>query len=307
MQLWDRGYLGAGGPTSPQQALAKGDLKFTLDGERLHGSWVLVRMKQRPHRRQAQQLAADQASRRARGRRRRRCGAGRGPVGRLRPHHGGDRRRARAAARSPSCWAAEDGARRMRSGTHAAKPESGERPRRCAPRRRKAKAADRRCRTSSRRSCASRSTGRPAARAGRMRSSSTAIACSCGSQDGKATLKTRKGLDWTAKFQAIADAAQGLARRHHRRRGRWRWTSNGAPGFRGAAGGAVGGQDRRPDLLRLRPAVRGRPRSARPAAVAAQGAAARAAGGAGRDATSTIRYVEHFETAATRCCAPPAS
>ena len=26
-------------------ALAKGDLKFVLDGERMHGSWVLVRMK----------------------------------------------------------------------------------------------------------------------------------------------------------------------------------------------------------------------------------------------------------------------
>ena len=28
-----------------EQALAKGDLKFTLEGDRLHGSWVLVRMK----------------------------------------------------------------------------------------------------------------------------------------------------------------------------------------------------------------------------------------------------------------------
>src|SRR6202012_3334403 len=28
-----------------EAGLKKGDLKFTLDGERLHGSWVLVRMK----------------------------------------------------------------------------------------------------------------------------------------------------------------------------------------------------------------------------------------------------------------------
>jgi bifunctional non-homologous end joining protein LigD len=28
-----------------EEGLASGDLKFTLDGERLHGSWVLVRMK----------------------------------------------------------------------------------------------------------------------------------------------------------------------------------------------------------------------------------------------------------------------
>ena len=30
---------------SPEQALKKGDLKFTLSGKRLHGSFVLVRMK----------------------------------------------------------------------------------------------------------------------------------------------------------------------------------------------------------------------------------------------------------------------
>lgn len=45
VQLWDRGYWSQEGETSPQQALAAGDLKFQLDGHRLHGSWVLVRMK----------------------------------------------------------------------------------------------------------------------------------------------------------------------------------------------------------------------------------------------------------------------
>jgi bifunctional non-homologous end joining protein LigD len=43
--LWDRGYWEPEGDLSPEEALAKGDLKFTLDGKRLHGSWVLVRMK----------------------------------------------------------------------------------------------------------------------------------------------------------------------------------------------------------------------------------------------------------------------
>ena len=43
-----------------------------------------------------------------------------------------------------------------------------------------------------------------------MRSSSTAIACSCGCEDGKARLFTRKGLDWTDKFAAIAKAAAKL-------------------------------------------------------------------------------------------------
>src|ERR1700684_748731 len=43
VMLWDRGYWEPEGMTA-QDGLEKGDLKFTLDGERLHGSWVLVRM-----------------------------------------------------------------------------------------------------------------------------------------------------------------------------------------------------------------------------------------------------------------------
>ena len=42
--LWDRGYWAPEGMTA-EEGLAKGDLKFTLEGEHLHGSWVLVRMK----------------------------------------------------------------------------------------------------------------------------------------------------------------------------------------------------------------------------------------------------------------------
>jgi bifunctional non-homologous end joining protein LigD len=42
VQLWDRGYWAA---ENPQAGFKKGDLKFNLDGEKLHGSWVLVRMR----------------------------------------------------------------------------------------------------------------------------------------------------------------------------------------------------------------------------------------------------------------------
>jgi len=42
VQLWDRGYWES---SDPERGFAKGDLKFTLDGEKLHGSWVLVRMR----------------------------------------------------------------------------------------------------------------------------------------------------------------------------------------------------------------------------------------------------------------------
>jgi bifunctional non-homologous end joining protein LigD len=45
VMLWDRGYWEP--EDDPRAGLKKGDLKFTLDGERLKGSFVLVRMKRR--------------------------------------------------------------------------------------------------------------------------------------------------------------------------------------------------------------------------------------------------------------------
>ncbi|HEV2187283.1 MAG TPA: DNA ligase D [Stellaceae bacterium] len=45
VQLWDRGYWEPESGFDPQQSLSKGELKFRLDGERLHGGWVLVRIK----------------------------------------------------------------------------------------------------------------------------------------------------------------------------------------------------------------------------------------------------------------------
>jgi len=41
--LWDRGTWEPEG--DPDRMLAKGDLKFSLHGEKLRGSWVLVRMR----------------------------------------------------------------------------------------------------------------------------------------------------------------------------------------------------------------------------------------------------------------------
>ncbi len=42
VMLWDRGYWDC---DDPERGFRKGDLKFTLEGEKLHGSWVLVRMR----------------------------------------------------------------------------------------------------------------------------------------------------------------------------------------------------------------------------------------------------------------------
>jgi bifunctional non-homologous end joining protein LigD len=42
VMLWDRGTWES---EDPERGFKKGDLKFTLHGDKLHGSWVLVRMK----------------------------------------------------------------------------------------------------------------------------------------------------------------------------------------------------------------------------------------------------------------------
>jgi bifunctional non-homologous end joining protein LigD len=43
--LWDRGYWTPEGDKSTEDAFKGGDLKFTLEGSKLQGSWVLVRMR----------------------------------------------------------------------------------------------------------------------------------------------------------------------------------------------------------------------------------------------------------------------
>ena len=45
VMLWDRGYWTPEGTKSTEDALKSGDLKFTLEGRKLHGNWVLVRMR----------------------------------------------------------------------------------------------------------------------------------------------------------------------------------------------------------------------------------------------------------------------
>ncbi len=47
VQLWDRGSWAPQSDTSPARDFAKGHIKFELKGERLHGGWALVRMKDR--------------------------------------------------------------------------------------------------------------------------------------------------------------------------------------------------------------------------------------------------------------------
>jgi bifunctional non-homologous end joining protein LigD len=45
VMLWDRGFWSPEGTKTTEDAFAGGDLKFALDGDKLKGSWVLVRMR----------------------------------------------------------------------------------------------------------------------------------------------------------------------------------------------------------------------------------------------------------------------
>jgi bifunctional non-homologous end joining protein LigD len=45
VQLWDRGYWAPEGRRPPAEMLRDGELRFQLDGSRLKGGWVLVRMR----------------------------------------------------------------------------------------------------------------------------------------------------------------------------------------------------------------------------------------------------------------------
>jgi bifunctional non-homologous end joining protein LigD len=50
VQLWDRGYWEPQGSLSAAEMLSSGNLRFQLDGARLKGAWVLVRMRQDKYR-----------------------------------------------------------------------------------------------------------------------------------------------------------------------------------------------------------------------------------------------------------------
>ncbi len=45
VMLWDRGYWAPMDDRSPQEGLRKGELKFVMAGQKVEGSWVLVRLK----------------------------------------------------------------------------------------------------------------------------------------------------------------------------------------------------------------------------------------------------------------------
>ncbi|WP_343712869.1 DNA ligase D [Inquilinus sp.] len=207
VQLWDRGFWAPEGRASPQQQLAKGELKFSLEGDRLHGSWVLVRLRRDrtrgkrtnwllikhrdEHAVEAEGdavLAEDRSVASGRAMAEIAGGRGRGP----KPFMLGGRKTVRANA----VWDSN------------AKPEQAvAKTLAPAPRRRKA-AASAMPDFIPPELCVS--VDRPPGGPGWAHEIKfDGYRLQLRIEGGTATLKTRKGLDWTHRFQATADAAKG--------------------------------------------------------------------------------------------------
>jgi len=205
VQLWDRGYWLPEG--DPHEGLKKGDLKFTLVGHRLEGSWVLVRMKwgrekgdgkrtnwllikhrdQYAHEGDDDALLQDNDTSVASGRTLKEIaiGAGKAPT----PFMTAKKRTAGAVWQS----------NKKGGGKTAVAPESKARPKKVrtmpafiGPQ-------------------LTKLVEQPPAGPGWVHEVKfDGYRLQLRVEDGKATLKTRKGLDWTNKFQAIADVAEQL-------------------------------------------------------------------------------------------------
>jgi len=205
VQLWDRGYWIPEG--DPHEGLKRGDLKFSLAGERLAGSWVLVRMKWDrkggggkrtnwlliKHRDDASKDGSDDAvlddnqTSVASGRTLREIaiGAGKAPA----PFMTAKRRTAGAV------W----DSRKKGGGDKAVAPEP------------KAKARKIRAMPDFIEPQLTKLVDRAPSEPGWVHEIKLdGYRLQLRVEDGKATLKTRKGLDWTKKFQAIADIAEQL-------------------------------------------------------------------------------------------------
>ncbi|MDP3853411.1 DNA ligase D [Phenylobacterium sp.] len=205
VMLWDRGYWAPEPGTDAHEGLRKGDLKFVLEGERLHGGFVLVRMKSDrdggkrnnwllikhrddfAHEGDADALLKNNASSVASGREMETIAAGKGKA----PQPFMNRRKAKAAA--DDVWQSKPkAAARPLKARAAPKLEAAALPRFVEPQ-----------------FC--KSVDRPSPGPGwghEVKFDGYRLQIRV--EGGKAVIRTRKGLDWTAKFKAIATAAADL-------------------------------------------------------------------------------------------------
>lgn len=212
VMLWDRGYWAPEPGFDPEEALKKGELKFVLEGERLHGGWVLVRMKRDKtggkrenwllikHRDEAAVegddllKTADTSIASGRAMDAIAAGTGKGP----KPFMRG---KAKGAAPADDVWET-----RPKGEPAKAKPPTKAKAKAAKPLGTKTAALPgfvepQLC----------KSVDRPPQGSGWAHEIKfDGYRLQLRVKDGKATLKTRKGLDWTTKFQAIADHAAAL-------------------------------------------------------------------------------------------------
>ena len=206
VMLWDRGYWAPEPGTDPRKGLEAGDLKIVLDGERLKGGFVLVRMKRRPKERHdnwllikhhdgwameghGAALAENETTSVASGRSMDQIaeGQGKGPTRFMTG-------KARAAANR--VWTSKGGQAETAAQLRAAAPprlRAAALPGFVAPQ-------------------LAKSVDRPPQGAGWAHEIKfDGYRLQLRVDGGQATLKTRAGLDWTARFAAIARDGEGLA------------------------------------------------------------------------------------------------
>ncbi|MFN3574551.1 MAG: DNA ligase D [Phenylobacterium sp.] len=298
VMLWDRGYWAPEPGVDAAKALKKGELKFVLEGERLHGGWVLVRMKKDrtggkrenwlliKHRDEGaveggDTLLAEADTSVASGRGMEEIAAGKGE--RPKPFMRGKAK----AAPADDVWNSKPKGSAARSAASKAAPKAASAQ---AP----AKASGvpgfvepQLCKSVD---------APPKGKGWAHEIKFDGYRLQLRVKDGQATLKTRKGLDWTEKFQAIADRARGLPEGLYDGEA-VALDDNGAPDFPALQAALSEGRSENliffvfdalflagEDLLSLSL----RDRKAR---------LARAVEDAGEKLGGQIRYVEHFETA----------
>ncbi|MFC3068116.1 DNA ligase D [Phenylobacterium soli] len=293
VMLWDRGYWEPEG--DPHAMLKKGDFKFRLDGERLKGSFVLVRMKRREREKKdnwllikhhdgysiddsGMALVEAETTSVASGRPMEEIAAGKGKG--PKPFMTGKAGRASARA----VWNSNRGddapkaaAAQPLKAAPAPKLKAAALPGFVAPE-------------------LAKSVDRPPPGAGWAHEIKfDGYRLQLRVQGGKATLKTRAGLDWTGKFAAIGEAAERLPDCIIDGEA-CALDANGAPDFPALQAALSEGRSDQLvffafDLLFAEGAdLRERPLSERKAKLAEL---MKSAGGL----EPRIRYVEHFETA----------
>jgi bifunctional non-homologous end joining protein LigD len=212
VMLWDRGFWATEDGSDPERALRKGELKFMLAGEKLQGSWVIVRMRhdrersnrnnwllikhRDGHEPESGAPVTDQDQSVASGRGMEEISAGKGR--RPKPFM-----LAGKAAASDAVWHSNRDATASKASFLSAVPKPTTRP--AAPPKWTSKMpqfiAPQLCKRVSR---------PPLGKDWVHEIKLDGYRMHLRVADGNAVLRTRKGLDWTKDFSAIAEAAAGL-------------------------------------------------------------------------------------------------